>query len=167
MCDEESVLPTVHRASSIGPSPSGGPQESHVHQRQRAHRLLHAVQQEGHRGEIQLSLARVLQVLEKPETETHHSGPTKRTVFESFTASLILNIWDFSTTSRHDMICADWRKQRFSGATGGLRSHGFRTETSDVASSNSQQASSNTLQTTDPATVANQARRVSSVFHHF
>lgn len=76
MCDEESVLPAVHRASPIGPSPSRGPQESHVHQRQRRHRLLHAVQQEGLRGEIHLTLVTVLQVLEKPDPEVHHWGLT-------------------------------------------------------------------------------------------
>lgn len=72
VCDEESVLPAVRRASSIGPSPPRGPPESQVHQRQRSHRLLHAVQQEGHRGEIHSTLATVLQVLEKPETDTRH-----------------------------------------------------------------------------------------------
>lgn len=53
--------------------------------------------------------------------------------------------------------------------TGRFGSDGFHTEPSDVASSNSQQASlsCNKLQTTDPATVADQAKRVSSVSRHF
>lgn len=62
-------------------------------------------------------------------------------------------------TQHWQQFCRFWKSPRQTRAT----------ETSDVATSSSQQASysSNKLPTTAPATVANQARRVSSVFRHF
>lgn len=99
-----------------------------------------------------------------PSVRLRLEGPRRATSIKDSEAIGCFTLYSKKDTEvrsiRHwQQFCSFWKSPRQRRTT----------ETSDVASSSSQQASypSNKLPTTAPATVANQARRVSCAFRHF